>query len=79
MIYKNVCSKREYEVNGVKKVVWLQCGTLRVNDAGKEFIELNILPNTPLYVFPKKEKTAEQPAQQEQSSGDAWLNEDQQQ
>ena len=27
----------------------------------------------------KKEKTAEQPAQQEQSSGDAWLNEDQQQ
>lgn len=75
MIYKNICSKREYEVNGVKKTVWLQVGTLRVNDSGKEFIELNLFPNTPLYVFPKKER--EQPAQQEQSTGDVWLNEEQ--
>lgn len=76
MIYKNVCTKREYEVNRVKKVTWLQCGTLRVNDAGKEFIELNMFPNTSFYVFPKKERES-QPAQQEQSSGDTWLNEEQ--
>ena len=70
MIYKNVCTKREYEVNGVKKVAWLQCGTLRVNDAGKEFIELNILPNTPLYVFPRKEKE-----EISQTSEQEWLSE----
>jgi hypothetical protein len=77
MIYEDVCTRKEYEVNGVKKVTWLKCGTLRILDNGKKFIELNHLPNTSFYVFPKKEKT-EQSAQQEQSSGDTWLNEDQQ-
>ena len=79
MIFEDVCTRREYEVNGIKKTVWLKCGTLRTNDAGKRYIELNQNPHVTLYVFTKKEKTAEQPAQQQQSSGDAWLNEDQQQ
>jgi len=65
MIYEDIVSKKEYEVNGEKKVVWLKCGTLRTNEQGKRFIELNIIPNIPLYVFPKKEK-------QEKSSGDTW-------
>ena len=78
MIYEDICTKRVYKVNEVEKVTWLKCGTLRTNDAGKRYIELNQNPHVTLYVFPKKEKTAEQPAQQEQSSGDAWLNEDQQ-
>lgn len=56
MEYKDICSKREYEQNGEKKTKWLNVGTLRTNDAGKMFIDLNILPNTPLYVFDKKEK-----------------------
>ena len=78
MIYEDICTRKEYESNGVKKVVWPKCGTLRTNDAGKRFIELNHQPETTFYVFPKKEKEA-QPAQQEQSSGDAWLNEEDQQ
>lgn len=75
MIYEDVCTRREYEVNGIKKTVWLKCGTLRTNDTGKRFIELNHLPDVSFYVFPKKEK--EQPAQPEQSTGDTWLNEEQ--
>ena len=76
MIFEDICTRREYEVNGVKKVVWLKCGTLRILDDGKKFIEFNHLPNISFYVFPKKEKES-QPAQQEQSSGDTWLNEEQ--
>lgn len=77
MIYEDICTKRVYKVNEVEKVSWLKCGTLRTNDAGKRYIELNQNPDVTLYVFPKKEKEA-QPAQAEQSSGDAWLNEEQQ-
>ena len=78
MIYEDICTKRVYKVNEVEKVSWLKCGTLRTNDAGKRYIELNQNPDVTLYVFPKKDKPADQPAQQEQSSGDAWLNEEQQ-
>ena len=67
MIYEDICTKREYEVNGVKKVSWLKCGTLRTNDTGKRFIELNQQPETAFYVFPKKEK--------EQTTEQAWLAE----
>lgn len=31
-------------------------GTLRVTPEGKEFIELNMFPNTPFYVFQKESK-----------------------
>jgi hypothetical protein len=65
MIYEDICTKREYEVNGVKKVSWLKCGTLRTNDTGKRFIELNHLPDVAFYVFPKKEK--------EKTTEEAWL------
>ena len=64
MIYKDICSKREYEQNGEAKVKWLKVGTLRENDNGKQFIEINLMPNTPLYVFEIKPKN--QPAQQDQ-------------
>jgi hypothetical protein len=81
MIFEDVCTRREYEVNGIKKTVWLKCGTLRTNDAGKRYIELNQNPYVTLYVFPKKENT-EQPvlkvSQQSQTTEEAWLNEDQQ-
>jgi hypothetical protein len=77
MIYKDICCRKAYTKDGIEKVTWLKCGTLRVTDAGKEFIEINMFPNTSFFVFPNKDK-AEQPAQPEQSSGDAWLNEEQQ-
>lgn len=77
MIFENICTKKEYEVNGVKKVTWLQCGTLRILDNGKKFIELNHMPDITFFVFPKKDKTApaEQPAQAQEET---WLQEDNQ-
>jgi hypothetical protein len=71
MIFEDICTRKEYEVKGVKKVIWLKCGTLRTNDTGKRFIELNQQPDTTFYVFPKKEKM-DKPAQ----SSEEWLNEE---
>ena len=72
MIYENICTKKEYEVNGVKKTVWLNCGTLRTNDAGKKFIELNQSPDVTLFVFPKKDKESKP----EQTTEQEWLDQD---
>ena len=58
MVYKNICTKREYEVNGVKKVKWFVVGTLKETNDGKQFIELNMFPNTSFYVFSQKEREA---------------------
>jgi hypothetical protein len=69
MIYEDICTKRVYKVNNVEKVSWLKCGTLRTNDAGKRYIELNQNPDVTLYVFPKKEKENNP----EQTTEQEWL------
>ena len=57
MDYKDICTKREYEQNGEKKAKWFKVGTLKTTDEGKMFIELNLLPNTSLYVFEQRDKS----------------------
>jgi hypothetical protein len=59
MKYEDVCTKRTYEKDGQEKTVWLKCGTLRTNDNGNKFLELNHLPNVVFYVFEPKAKTTE--------------------
>jgi len=56
MTYKDIMTKREFEVNGETKTRWLKVGTLRTTDDGKQFIELNLFPNTPFYIFDQREK-----------------------
>jgi len=57
MIYKDICTKRTWiDKEGKQKTKWFKVGTLRITDEGKQFIELNLLPDTPLYVFDQKEK-----------------------
>ena len=57
MQFLNICTKKTYEQNGETKTVWLNCGTLRINNNGKRFIEMNHLPNTTFFVFePKKQE-----------------------
>ena len=52
----NICTKKEYQKDGVTKTIWLNCGTLREIDDGKRFIELNMFPGTSFYCFPPKPK-----------------------
>ncbi len=56
MKYENICTKRTYQKDGVDKVTWLKCGTLRTTDDGKQFIELNHLPGITFFVFEIKKK-----------------------
>lgn len=59
MQFKNIVTKKEYEVNGEKKVKWLQAGTLRINNDGKMFVEMNHQPDTTYFVFDQKDKSNE--------------------
>lgn len=54
--YENVCTKKVYTSNGVEKAQWFIVGTLKTLDDGKRFLELNIFPNTPFYIFEQKKK-----------------------
>lgn len=56
MIYKDIVTKRTYTSKGEEKTQWLNVGTYKKTNDGKEFIELNMYPNTPFYVFEKKDK-----------------------
>lgn len=56
MKYQDLMVKKTWEQNGEIKTKWLNVGTKRTTDDGKEFIELNIMPNTPIYVFIQKQK-----------------------
>lgn len=57
MTFKNICAKKVFKTKeGEERVKWLNVGTLKETEEGKQFIELNILPNVPLYVFERKEK-----------------------
>jgi len=55
MIYKDIVTRRTYQKNGEEKSVWFNVGTYKKTDDGKEFMELNMFPNTTFYVFEKKE------------------------
>jgi hypothetical protein len=62
MQIENVCTKQEYtDRNGNKKTKWLNVGILKTTEGGKKYLELNMYPNTPFYVFEqrKKEEAAE--------------------
>ena len=56
MIYKDICTKREYIKDDEKKAKWFKIGVLKETDEGKQFIELNMFPNTPIYVFEQKKR-----------------------
>lgn len=51
MIFENICTKKTYTQDGVDKVIWLKCGTLKTTKEGRRFIELNHMPDTTFFVF----------------------------
>ena len=56
MKFLDICTRKTYKKDGEEKVTWLKCGTMRVNDEGKQFIQLNHLPDTTFFVFEPKKK-----------------------
>ena len=47
----NICTKREYEKEGEKKIKWYKAGILKITDRGKSYIRLFNQPMTDYYVF----------------------------
>ena len=47
----NICTKKEYEKDGEKKVNWYKVGVLKIADSGKQYIRLFQQPRTEFYVF----------------------------
>ena len=52
----NICTKKDYEKNGERKVAWYKVGVMKIADSGKMYIKLYQHPNTEFYVFNKHEK-----------------------
>lgn len=60
MIYHDICTCKTYQKkDGSERKSWLKCGTMRTNDEGKSFIELNHLPEVTFFVFEQKPKNGE--------------------
>lgn len=50
----NVCTKTQYELNGEEKVYWNRCGSLRMTDEGKLYMQLFQTPDVVYYLFEDK-------------------------
>jgi len=55
----NICSKKEYEKDGERKVKWYKVGFLKIADSGKKYIKLFLTPETEFYVFDRNEQQEE--------------------
>jgi hypothetical protein len=56
MQLQNICTKKEYEKDGEKKVQWFKIGILKTADSGRKYIKLFHQPQTEFYVFDNEEK-----------------------
>lgn len=68
MTRSKLCTKKVYtdKASGEEKVVWLEIGTMITKDDGKSFIELNMHPNTTVYVFEDKPRQPSNSAPRQQ-------------
>lgn len=51
----NICTRKEYEKDGEKKIKWYKVGILKIADSGMKYIRLWQQPDTEFYVFENKE------------------------
>jgi hypothetical protein len=54
MKYQDLVVKKTWE--GQDKPRWLKVGVLKTIDSGKQFVEINLFPNTDIYVFDQKDR-----------------------
>jgi len=55
----HICTKKEFEKDGEKKVIWYRVGFLKEADSGKKYIKLYHQPQTEFFVFEREEKHEE--------------------
>ena len=52
----NICTKKEYEKDGEKKIQWFKIGILKIADSGRKYIKLFHQPQTEFFVFDKDDQ-----------------------
>lgn len=55
----DVCTKRNYEVEGEKKVKWYKAGFMKTTDKGNSYIRLYNQPDIDFHVFPRETELPE--------------------
>ena len=51
----HICTKKEYEKDGEKKINWYRVGFLKVAESGRKYLTLFHQPNTEFFVFDREE------------------------
>lgn len=51
----DVCTRKFYETEGIKKTKWYKAGIMKETDKGSIYIRLFNQPQTDFFVFPKEE------------------------
>jgi hypothetical protein len=55
----HICTKKDYEKDGEKKVKWYRVGFLKEADSGKKYIKFFHQPETEFFVFEKEDSQPE--------------------
>jgi hypothetical protein len=54
MTLLNICTKKEFDINGNIVTKWYKVGTLKIAESGKQYIKLFQQPDTEFFVFEKE-------------------------
>ena len=57
MILFDVCTRKFYEKDGVKKVKWFKAGIMKETDKGSRYIRFFHQPETEFFIFAKEEES----------------------
>ena len=61
----HVCTKKEFEQNGEKKLKWYKAGLLKITDRGRFFLRLFHQPEIDFYLFESERENQENVMQRE--------------
>jgi len=60
----NICTRKDFEKEGMHKSVWYKVGLLKEADSGKRYIKLFHQPQTEFFVFDKDDNSLPSEIQQ---------------
>jgi len=61
----HVCTKKEFEQNGEKKLKWYKAGMLKISDRGRLFLRMFHVPEIDYHLFESERENQEGAVQQE--------------
>ena len=60
----NICTRKDFDKEGIRKSVWYKVGLLKEADSGRKYIKLFHQPQTEFFVFEKEDNSILGEAQQ---------------